>query len=283
MLFSQRKGFKPVRSMVQKDNMDEGLRYGLWDALHLCIWEKINYSGYYKRLRDSNLCLLFQKYWHSLFNYPLDNLPELFDEAHKGIRQYFFECKWFEVYDFIEFTAQSAPEELIDEFEKFCNYMLERELSAYRVVDHKVVEITSDEEISSIEKAIKDTSKLKGVQAHLRAALSHMSDRKNPNFRNSIKESISAVEALSQSITGEKQVTLGAALKVFEERVRMHPALKKSFSALYGYTSDADGIRHAMIDEPGLSFIDAKYMLVACTGFTNYLIGKSAECGIKLQ
>ena len=53
--------------------------------------------------------------------------------------------------------------------------------------------------------------------------------------------------------------------------------MKASLSSLYGYTSDADGIRHAMLDEPSLSFTDAKFMLVVCTAFVNYLTGKLAE------
>jgi hypothetical protein len=53
--------------------------------------------------------------------------------------------------------------------------------------------------------------------------------------------------------------------------------LKTSFSALYDYTSDADGIRHGMLDEPELSFVDAKYMLIVCSGFINYVTGKLSE------
>ncbi len=57
----------------------------------------------------------------------------------------------------------------------------------------------------------------------------------------------------------------------------MHNALRKGLSSLYGYTSDAQGIRHAMMDEDDLSFIDAKFMLVACSAFVNFMIGKSAD------
>ena len=279
MLFSQRKGLKPVKSLIQKDSIDNVLRYSLWDAFHLCLWEKIVYRTFECSLKESNLLYLFQRYWHRYFNRPLDNLPPDFDKAHKIVRTYFFECSWNEVYDFIEFTANSAPEELKEEFISFCNNVLERELSAYRFVNKQIVEITSDEEILSIEEAISNTSKIKGVQAHLKTALILLADRKAPNFRNSIKESISAVEAISQVLTGNAKATLGAALKTLEETTTMHPALKKSLLSLYGYTSDEGGIRHAMLEEPKLTFNDAKFMLVSCTAFTNYLISKSAELG----
>lgn len=283
MLFSQRKGLKPIKLLVQKDSIDDILRYALWDALYLCLWEKFEYTGYPSTFRQSNLFILFQRYWHGYFNWPLDNLPSNIEAAHKIVREYFFSCSWNEVYDFIEFTAKSAPVELIEDFILFCNDILERELSAYRLVDKQIVPIVAEEEIQSIEEAITNTSKLKGVQAHLKAALNLMADRKKPDFRNSIKESISAVEAISQVLTGDVNATLGAALKTFETKAMLHPALKKSLTSLYGYTSDADGIRHAMLDEPTLTFNDAKFMLVSCTTFTNYLICKASEVGITFK
>ena len=42
---------------------------------------------------------------------------------------------------------------------------------------------------------------------------------------------------------------------------------------LYGYTSDESGIRHAgRIDGKGTTFAEAKFMLIACSAFVNYLI-----------
>jgi len=285
MLFSQRKGYKPVKSVIQKDAIDEALRHGLWDALYLHLWKNIKYDHYshYGKVHYSNLCLLFQGYWHGYFKEPLDTLPTSFDSALGEIRNHFFECEWFGVYDFIEFTAQSAPSEFVEEFVKFCNYVLERELSAYRIVNHQIVEISSKEEVDSIEEAIKNTSKLEGVQSHISSAIAHLSDRKNPDYRNSIKESISAVESLAKTLTGNEKATLGSALKIFEEKANIHPALKKSLSELYGYTSDEDGIRHAILDEPNLTFVDAKFMLVACTAFINYLVGKASQLNIPLK
>ena len=45
-------------------------------------------------------------------------------------------------------------------------------------------------------------------------------------------------------------------------------------SNLYGYTNDADGIRHAMLEQPNLTAADAKYFLISCTAFVNYLKSK---------
>jgi hypothetical protein len=116
-------------------------------------------------------------------------------------------------------------------------------------------------------------------------SISLAADRKSPDYRNSIKESISAVEAIcSLVVAGSSSATLGQALKELEKKksVDMDPALKGTFEKLYGYTSDAEGILHAFLKESNLDFEDAKFMLVSCSAFIYCLIVKSAKAGIKL-
>lgn len=142
--------------------------------------------------------------------------------------------------------------------------------------------MTSEEEIAEIEDALEATKGLEGVHTHLQTALSMLSDRKSPDYRNSIKESISAVEGICKLIAQDEKATLGSALDKIETRVELHGALKGAFEKLYGYTSDAEGIRHALLKEPNLESEDAKFMLVACSAFVNYLIAKVSRAGMKL-
>lgn len=122
---------------------------------------------------------------------------------------------------------------------------------------------------------------LKPVTEHIKTAVALFSDRKAPNYRNSIKESISAVEAMCKIITGNEKTTLGQALKKLEDKgIELHAALRSSFSSLYGYTNDADGIRHALLEESTLDFDDAKFMLVSCSAFVNYLAAKAAKAKV---
>lgn len=46
---------------------------------------------------------------------------------------------------------------------------------------------------------------------------------------------------------------------------------------MYGYASDANGIRHALSEESTISVADAKFMLVICSAFINYVLGKMGE------
>lgn len=283
MLFSQRKCFKDFHNVIQNDSMDKDLRCGLWTALYECIWSRFEGSiPNSNTIARSNLDQLFKRLWHLYFKYPIDNLDHFFIDALKRVRKYFFQCEWFEAYDMVEFISKNCPESFRNKLRAFCNDVLERENSAYRFVDKEIVEISSPIEIESIEEAIEKSSRWFGVRRHLKASLSLLSDRKNHDYRNSIKESISAVEAISKLISKKPDATLGFALKVIEGSIIIHPALKKSILSLYGYTSDADGIRHALLDEENLTYSDAKFMLVSCTAFINYLISKVSEAGIKL-
>ncbi len=280
MRFSERYGYKPIREIIQKESMDDNLRNGIWSLFTIYLWNQVDYSSYqsHGNTNSSNLKTLIIAYWLNFFKQPIDMIPIQFKKVLYKVRNSFFNCEWHEVYSFIEETLENYPRELKKNkefFTKELNNCLEKENSAYRIINNEITPITSEQEIQSIEDALKNTNQYSGVQQHLNQALKLMSDRQNPDYRNSIKESISAVESICKIVTNEDKATLGKALKIIEDKHGLHAALKGSLSQLYGYTSDADGIRHAMLEESNLSYIDAKFMLVACTNFINYLIEKT--------
>ena len=190
------------------------------------------------------------------------------------MRQYFFNAEWYQIYDLVEFISIHGPENYRSGFISQCNDFLEKENSGYRFVDGKIIEITSSVEIDEIENAIEASTPYYGVKQHLKTAIKLLSDRENPDYRNSIKESISAVEALCKKVTGEEKAKLGDAIKILERQGFVHSALKKAFSSLYGYTSDAEGIRHALMEESNLTNNDARFMLISCSAFINYVISQ---------
>jgi hypothetical protein len=147
-----------------------------------------------------------------------------------------------------------------------------------------IIRITSEEEIAEIEEALRVSDSLGPVTEHLKTAITLLSDRESPDYRNSIKESISAVEAICKLIAGKPKAELGDCLKQIEreQKVELHQALKQGFEKFYGYTSNAQGIRHALLEQPNLDFEDAKFMLVSCSAFINYLKVKSSKAGIAL-
>lgn len=288
MKFSERLGINPVEKAVQRESMDDALRNTLWSLLSGFYWDKFDKprsdSTGYSRLdyiNRSNLGPLFQSLWLHFFKQPLDTIPSKFYDRNGGyehLRKFFFEAEWYEVYDFVEFVKDNALENQSDKFEKTCNLYLERETAAYRFIDGKLVEITAAEEIDEIENALADSVPYYGVREHISSALQLLSDRESPDYRNSIKESISAVESLCNAIDEEKSSALGAALSLLEKRGLLHPALKKGFSAIYGYTSNANGIRHGLIDgDREVTSAEARFMVVSCSAFINYVISVIAD------
>lgn len=280
-LFSQRKGLKPVKSTLQVESMDSDLRIGLWNALDIHYWREVSfYRGIFYEETDPVMRELIKRLWLNYFKSPLDSLSHSWSEVYGHIRTYFFNCAWNEVYDFIEFVASAYPITSINErFMWYANTILEREVAAYRFVENRIVEITSKEEIAEVEQAAQAGDVMRPAALHIQRALGLLADRKSPDYRNSIKESISAVESACKMLTKQPKGGLADALKELNARVGLHPALEQAFLKLYGYTSDADGIRHALMDEPILGFEDAKFMLVACSAFVNYVVAKTAKIG----
>ncbi|MCD4841696.1 MAG: hypothetical protein K8R08_06800 [Methanosarcinales archaeon] len=221
-LFSHRHGLKPVKNVIQIDSIDDDLRNRLWDSLKIFYWDKVQHewvSDILKYGEDSEkgIVLLIRNLWHKYYKKPLDTIDDNWSLIYDEIRRYFFLSDWFEVYDFIEFIAYNYPFNNINSnFMKFCNNILEQELSAYRFVGSKITQITSEIEISEIEEAFEASDSLRPVKIHLKTALDLLADRKSPNYRNSIKESISAVEAICKSITNDDKATLGPTFRNFQ-------------------------------------------------------------------
>ena len=266
--FSERKGIQPVSEIIQIDSMTAELRNSLWNVLHVSLWSRAGFvAGYYGT--PPSILPFGEHLWSNYFKDPIDSCPYEGHKILKIIRNYFFSCKWHEVYDFLEFIV-SAFETPTLGLARSLNVVLERELSGYRFSAGYLADVTSQEEIEEIEEAARD-SRFAGVSAHIDRALELYADRENPDFRNSIKESISAVESIARVVSGNDKATLGDALNAIDKSGRLHPALSKGFLKLYGYTSDEQGIRHAMLDEPNLTAADARYFLVSCSSFVNYL------------
>ena len=122
-------------------------------------------------------------------------------------------------------------------------------------------------------KTIRDGG-MKGAETHLSQAVEHINAQR---FAESIKDSIHAVESVARQIDPKSSKTLGPALNSLQKAgLIKHPALKEAFSKLYGYTSNQQGIRHALLDKnsPVVDLDEAMFMFGACASFAAYLVNK---------
>lgn len=273
MRFSQRIGKREIKAELEKEGLSRELKNSLWTIiLESIIDNRSNDKGYQDH---SDLTIYFRELWIYFYKWPIDDLPMTYGtvadyEATPTVRKWFFKSDWDLVLDFIEFSSEYHPE-----FCEICNIFFKKEMSAYRFVDGKIIEINSKEEVIEIERAINNSDKFNSVKTHLKTAIELLSDRKKPDFRNSIKESISAVESLSKIITNNNKTTLGQALKEIEKKHNIPKSLKSAFSSLYGYTSDEGGIRHSLLEsDVKVDIEEARFMLVTCSAFVNYLMNK---------
>ncbi len=258
----------------QREGVDAALRTKLWNILAIGIWNHWEpVSDWSSRdPMSAQIENLTRRLWINFFNRDLDTLPEFQlsyssdSSAYGKLKDYFFKCPWYRVYTFLEELAEDPSGLLNDGLRDWINAELERHNAAYRFIGKTIAEITSEHEIAAIESADSDADQ--PVREHLRTALRMLSDRESPDYRNSIKESISAVESACKAMTGLPKATLSDALKNMPD---LHPALRQGFEKIYGWSSDADGIRHALTDEAKNTYAEAKFMLVACSGFVSYL------------
>ena len=271
--FADRNNHHPVNTTMQYEALDDRSRVALVNAvnsLYHAVFED-NYGGrkdnFWRGVLSNVYCQ--QVDWTPGVSYREQKMLDIINSS-------IYKEDYSNVLSVIEYLAILLQDEVNKSYKQFnvfkiLNQTFEREFIGYRFVDGFIVQITSKVEIDQIEEAI--ATKNNKVGEHLNKALALLSDRNKPDYENSIKESISAVEAMCNEIVG-KQSTLGEALKFLKKEKTIHPSLEAAFEKLYGYTSDASGIRHAgKIDGEGATFEEAKFMLVACSGFVNYLAG----------
>jgi hypothetical protein len=279
--FSERVGAVSPPSAFQTDSVSENLRNSLWNLFHSLYHQK--HRLYWKEVA-AHVAEFFRKV-------PVDDVPYEEYECRPWLKKYFFSLEWYALYDFLEFLVNSHLQMTRGQigygdyryhdttkkrFIEQANSILDRELSGYRFVADILSPITTPTEVEAIEDAAGSAASkgFQGAHEHLTTALRHLGKKPNPDYRNSIKESISAVESVATLISGEEGGGLEKALNKLSDAAGIHGALKSGFLKLYGYSSDEDGIRHAILEESNVGFIEAKYMLVACSAFVSYLISK---------
>lgn len=270
--FSERYGYKQIRESLQIDSVDDGLRNRLWNAFKHFYIDSISIDAI-GMIRDKNNYNFFKKLYDEFFK-----TYEIPKRRQRDLLQNLFEkfssLKWYEIYDFIEFVCSIHFKANINEdFRKKINKVLEEEMSGYRFIDEYIAPIIDEVEILEVEQAI--NCQYEGVKKHLSNALEHLSDRVNPDFINSIKESISSVESILNILAKTTNNPLNKAIQQLPFEIDKN--FGSAFIKLYSWTSSSDGIRHALTgDKIKSSFEEAKYMLVVCSAFVNYLISKES-------
>jgi hypothetical protein len=273
-------GIEKPRLDLQKNDLDNRTRNKIWNCYYRYYIEEINVGMWIDAL-PSQYQQYIQDLWDEVLSRPLNHIPSLGSEVCQKIEKIYREMKWNEIYDLIEFTVNVFSKSEVNKgFTKAFNEIMESEKTAYRLSGKLIVPLTNEEELKSLDEAI--AIPIAPSIEHLHKAIKLFSDRDSPDYANSIKESISAVESMCR-IIGKNEHTLGDGIKRIAPQLGISIILRDSLSKLYGYTCVEPGARHGAKEQIKADFDDAKFFLVTCSGWMNYLYGKAIKAGIDLE
>ena len=270
--FSQRTGLAPVPPQLKLGEVSTELRDLIYYYISLEIgresyapYDAVVFKDKWKRVAMDLHVLFFKravdKFSHSAYE-NRQNLNVFIQRAEVG-----------KLFDLVEFLVRHPN----------CSLELKRELgeafvmarAAYRVFDNSyIAAIGTDEEAKAFERAVADAESKNAIAARKQLIAAAVALR-NSDWGGSVRESIHAVEAMAVRLAPGTD-TLGAALKVLEQRGHLHGGLKAAFGSLYGYSSDEEGVRHALVfsNEAQVDEADALFMLGVCASFVSYLLAR---------
>jgi len=282
--FSQRHGLEPSEKPVQDTGLDTRTRNRLWNYCSRVVREWVD--------NTPSKCLFARLYYDEFLGAKHSDLPDYRSHFTNRVEKDFSVLPYNKVYEILEFIAKflyalderireanrySETKQTAADFTKKCNLILEAELSAFRFIGIELAKLTDKHELEEVQHAATASGVPEGTRTHIKQATRHYSNRDVPDFRNSVKESISAVEATAKWLAEDPSASCGTALTKIEQSYGLHGALKSGFSSLYGWTSQDGGARHALMDRETITEADARYMLVSCSAFCNYLVSLKAH------
>lgn len=286
--FSERNEIVQFSDAIQLTEFNDFSRVALCN----CIYDFL-YNTFTIRYHSS--CALFPESPSSFeVSFCKDMIRNIFHEYDEN--HYFDDYSWKNIYSSVKEVITVAPyNEVLDIIEYVCNLLeqrsgagtvyqsfndiFEQERIGYRFVSKQIVPITDSIEAQEVENACQIS--FEGARTQLQKALGFLSDREHPDYKNCVKESISAVESVCKVISGNEKAALKDALNgLIANGMNIHGSLKSAILALYGYASDEGGIRHAEREtESTVTFEEAKFMMVTCSAIVNYLVAEYGKHG----
>lgn len=279
--FSKRNGYVPIIPAFQSGVIPQKVRTWFWNFLI-----KANQVGVFTDHTHREKTSLSYHLWEHFFEERIDHFDQkkLWQVLDKLVHK---EDVSHQVIDLIEkviFRTELTDSMLILKGYQELETILEDENTSYRVVDGMVVEVGSSAEAAAIQEAC--GCPFDAPKKHIHAALKALKDGEDDAIRTSIKESISAVEAALEELVGVRCKSIDAYLKEAEKRkinIELHACFQKGLGNFYSYTSDANGIRHALNEDGAVpTRNDALFMVTICSAAVSMLLrAKAASSGIK--
>ncbi|MBO3664786.1 AbiJ-NTD4 domain-containing protein [Microbacterium stercoris] len=283
--YSERTGLRPpARLERQFRELDERTRTAVWNVIHGAL-QQLGNASLINEVADD----LYTSHYGGMLGisepreYRTDAILNLQTDITRG--------EWPEVADALEafYDAMRPAESYRPDQWSSSRFMLpqlvatfENDINAtfaHHQVDHRmrngaIIDIRGEAEAGAIDLALTPGGPFTAAQAHIEAALGALSNRRSPKPLEAIREAVHAAESAARVVTGE--ATLAEALKTLQRRNDLHPALARGWQALYGWSSDAGGVRHGDTTITEASVPLARWLVVSAAAFVSYLQAEHA-------
>ena len=271
-LFSYRTGIRQKKK-IQIGGIDDELHKRIWNTVYrFCLEGTAHHIDDSAGTEFEHITIPQSEIISKIFDSFFKEDASVYHSPH-DVKYKFFSLKWDEVYSFVEFVLRNFPLEGLNDFRDEINQVLEEEYAGYRLIGDQITPITNELEMDTVRKA--QHTGMAEINRHIESAISLLSDRKEPDPRNAVKEAISAIEALCRKITGDSSATLGQALHQIKIRdtTLFDPHLEDAIKKLYKFSNDSSGVRHSHAEgKTQVGFDEAKFMVVTCSAIVNYLV-----------
>lgn len=281
MSFRIREGFKSARDRLQISSFDKETTRKIWDVVSSyirCLNSKESSQSDDKIFHRLNefYTKVNVEIWgnlredtHSLYSIVVDFSEETYylsPEEYSTLKDWWFRNSSsfgdkMEIVEFLCHCFYKTRHKFGDEINELFNQLM----VGYRVKKNEVVPVSSNEELESVEQASKETK-------HIDIAITQL---KNLDYPNSIKESLLAAEDVCKEFLGDKsQNTLGKNLSFIKEKYNFSSTVIEVTKKLYDAANSAKDVRHKGNKDLGKDQEEARYFLITCSAFINYLKGK---------
>ena len=277
--FEQAEGAEPLPVQLQLKEVSPELRARLWAVLHDQLRKATagDHMGYAEPWIDGGWREILRGRHVFRLHRPVDEFDKRAATQIAEVKMILMRGDYVAIYGFLTWVIrhQECPSHVLPQLQS----ALSKSHAAWRITERTFVPVGSEEDAAVVARtfAVLRNSEFRGARTHLKQAAELVS---SGDWGGSVKQSIDAIESVVRMIAGAS--TLGDAIKALERRGQLNSQLKEALSKLYGYTNSEHGVRHSLLEQPGVNVDeqDALFMFGACAAFITYMIGKGRAAGV---